>query len=191
MDRLLSLVALLLLAPVLLVLALIVRLDGPGPVLYRRRVLGRGGRQFDALKFRTMVVNGDAVLAGRPDLLRALAHDEKLKDDPRITRPGRWLRRLSLDELPQLFNVLAGQMSLVGPRMISPPELKRYGPFADELLTVRPALTGPWQISGRADLSYEDRVRLDISYIRTRSLWLDLKLLVLTIPAVLRGRGAY
>jgi lipopolysaccharide/colanic/teichoic acid biosynthesis glycosyltransferase len=120
-----------------------------------------------------------------------LERDEKLKDDPRVTPSGRWMRRLSLDELPQLINVLRGQMSLVGPRMISPGELFRFGDYAGELLSVRPAITGPWQVSGRADLSYRDRVRMDIAYVRSRSLWLDIKLLAKTLPAVLRGRGAY
>jgi len=191
LDYILAAVGLALISPLLLILALIVRLDSPGPILYRRRVLGRGGSEFDAFKFRTMFVNGDEILAAYPDLQARLQQDGKLKDDPRVTRSGRWMRRFSLDELPQLFNVLRGQMSLVGPRMISPPELARYGEYAQERLTVKPGLTGLWQVSGRAETAYQDRVRLDIQYIRTWSLWLDLKLLLLTIPAVLKGRGAY
>jgi len=191
MDYVLAAVGLVLISPLLLILALIVRLDSPGPILYRRRVLGRGGSEFDAFKFRTMFVNGDEILAAYPDLQARLQRDEKLKDDPRVTRSGRWMRRFSLDELPQLLNVLRGQMSLVGPRMISPPELARYGEYAQERLTVKPGLTGLWQVSGRAETAYQDRVRLDIQYIRAWSLWLDLKLLLLTIPAVLKGRGAY
>ncbi len=184
-----------LLSPLLLCLALIVRLDSPGPVLHRRRVLGRGGGEFDAYKFRSMAVDGDALLAaalaGRPDLRDELAREQKLRDDPRVTRCGRWMRRLSFDELPQLLNVLRGQMSVVGPRMISPPELAHYGPLAPELLTVKPGLTGLWQISGRSELGRAERVRLDIQYVRTRSTLLDLKLLLLTVPAVLTGKGAY
>jgi lipopolysaccharide/colanic/teichoic acid biosynthesis glycosyltransferase len=136
-------------------------------------------------------VNGDAILAGNPALLDELATTHKIKGDPRITRIGLFLRRYSLDELPQLFNVLLGDMSLVGPRIISPPELERYGQWAMNLLTVRPGLTGLWQVSGRSDVSYEDRVRLDMFYIRNYSLWLDLQLIMQTIPVVFSGRGAY
>jgi lipopolysaccharide/colanic/teichoic acid biosynthesis glycosyltransferase len=175
----------------LVALALIVKLDSPGPVLYRRRVMGRGGSQFDAFKFRTMVVNGDAMLDAHPELKAEWLRDQKLKIDPRVTRCGRWMRKLSFDELPQLFNVLLGQMSLVGPRMISPPELSNYGEFTAELLTVKPGITGIWQISGRSDLHRSERVRLDIQYVRTSTWWLNVKLILMTVPAVLRGAGAY
>ncbi len=191
LDRVAAAAALVVLSPILLALAVVVKRGSPGPVIYRRRVMGRGGSQFDALKFRSMYVNGDEILYGYPDLAAALVREEKLPVDPRVTPSGLWMRRLSLDELPQLANVLLGQMSLVGPRIISPPELKHYGPYADELLTVRPALTGPWQISGRADLPYEDRVRLDIDYVRNRTFMGDITLLLMTIPAVLKGKGAY
>lgn len=191
LEVLLSAIGALILSPLLVALALIVRLDSPGPVLYRRRVMGLGRTQFDALKFRTMHVNGDALLDRYPELKAQLARDHKLRNDPRVTRSGRWMRKLSLDELPQLFNVLRGQMSLVGPRMISPPELARYGADADELLTVRPGITGLWQVSGRSDLDRGDRVKLDMQYVRTRTLGMDLKLLLLTIPAVIKGQGAY
>lgn len=191
MDVVLSGLGLLALSPVFAVLALIVVFDSPGPIFYRRRVMARGGGQFDAFKFRTMVVDGDALLAGKPALRETLAREMKLKLDPRVTRSGGWMRRLSLDELPQLINVFRGQMSLVGPRMISPPELERYGRHADELLSVRPGITGLWQVSGRSDLDRGDRVRLDLAYVKTRTLGLDLQLLLKTIPAVTRGRGAY
>ncbi len=191
MDITLSAVGLFLISPLLLGLALIVKLDSPGPMLYRRRVLGQQGIPFDAFKFRSMAVNGEQILAAHPDLKDRLAHEQKLKDDPRVTRCGRWMRRLSLDELPQFWNVLCGQMSLVGPRMISPPELARYGEYAGELLVVKPGLTGLWQVSGRSDLDSAERVRLDIEYVRTRSFVMDVKLLTLTIPAVIKGRGAY
>jgi lipopolysaccharide/colanic/teichoic acid biosynthesis glycosyltransferase len=175
----------------MLVLVLIVKLDSPGPAIHRRRVLGKGGTQFDAFKFRTMHINGDEILNQHPELKAQLERDHKLAKDPRITRCGVWMRKLSLDELPQLFNVMLGQMSLVGPRMISPRELVRYGEHADELLTVKPGITGLWQISGRSSLKPEDRVRLDMQFIRTRNAWTDFKLLLMTIPAVLRSRGAY
>ena len=191
MDFSLTVIGLVLISPLLLMLAVIVKLDSPGPVLYRRRVMGRGGTQFDAFKFRTMLVNGDEVLAAHPELRAEWEREQKLKDDPRITRSGQWMRKLSLDELPQLFNVLRGQMSLVGPRMIAPVELARYGNDAMELLTVKPGITGLWQVSGRSDLGYADRARLDMEYVRTRSFWLDLKLLLLTLPTVIMKKGAY
>jgi lipopolysaccharide/colanic/teichoic acid biosynthesis glycosyltransferase len=138
-----------------------------------------------------MVTNGDEILAATPELREQLAQDHKLKDDPRVTPIGRVLRRTSLDELPQLFNVLRREMSLVGPRMISPEEMARYDQWGMNLLTIPPGITGLWQVSGRSDVSYEERVRLDMHYIRNWSIWFDLQLLWQTIPVVLRGRGAY
>lgn len=178
------------LSPVLLGIALAVRLTSPGPVLHRRRVVGQCGRRFNALKFRTMYVDGDAILARYPELAAKLAREGKLLDDPRITPLGKWLRRWSLDEFPQLLNVLGGQMSLVGPRMISEAELDHFGHWRENLSTVKPGLTGLWQVSGRSNLGYEDRVRLDMHYIRSYSIWSDIEILMRTIPAVLVGTGA-
>jgi lipopolysaccharide/colanic/teichoic acid biosynthesis glycosyltransferase len=139
-----------------------------------------------------MHVNGNEILEQHPELKLELEKNQKLKNDPRITRVGRFLRRTSLDELPQLINVLLGQMSLVGPRMISPAEHSRYGRMKFNLLTVKPGMTGLWQVSGRSDLSYEERVRLDMFYIRNYSIWMDIQILVFqTLPAVVKGRGAY
>lgn len=178
--------------PFLVLIGLCVRLDSLGPIFYRRRVLGLGGRTFDAIKFRSMSVDGDAILAQHPELQAELGKHHKLRDDPRVTRVGRCLRRLSLDEFPQLINVLRGEMSLVGPRMISPEEIENYGERQLELLTVKPGLTGPWQVSGRSDLTYSERVRLDLEYVASYSLRRDLKILFVdTPPAVLRRRGAY
>jgi lipopolysaccharide/colanic/teichoic acid biosynthesis glycosyltransferase len=153
--------------------------------------MGINGKQFNALKFRTMVVNGDEVLARYPELEEELERNHKLKNDPRVTKVGAFLRKFSLDELPQLINVLKRDMSLVGPRMISPEEVAMYKQFDMNLLTVHPGITGLWQVSGRSDISYDERVRLDMYYIRNWSIWLDLQLLFQTIPAVLKGRGAY
>jgi lipopolysaccharide/colanic/teichoic acid biosynthesis glycosyltransferase len=153
--------------------------------------MGLNGKQFYAYKFRTMVINGDEVLAQHPELQEELARNHKLKNDPRVTRIGAFLRKYSLDELPQLFNVLKREMSLVGPRMISPEEVAMYKQFDMNLLTVLPGITGIWQVSGRSDISYEERVRLDMYYIRNWSIWLDLQILFQTIPAVLKSRGAY
>jgi exopolysaccharide biosynthesis polyprenyl glycosylphosphotransferase len=179
------------LLPVYLVIALLVKITSPGPIIHRRRVMGMNGKQFDAYKFRTMYVNGDEILNAHPELKEALARDHKLKDDPRITPVGRFLRKYSLDELPQLFNVIKREMSLVGPRMISPEEVKNYTKWDINLMTVHPGISGLWQVSGRSDVSYEDRVRLDMYYIRNWTIWLDLQILLQTIPAVLKGRGAY
>ena len=190
-DLLLSSVGLLVSWPLMLAIAVAIKFDSPGPVLYRRRVVGVGGKFFDALKFRTMYLDADRRLAQDPELRRQFEENYKLKDDPRITRVGRFLRRTSLDELPQLFNVLWGQMSLVGPRMITSEEQARYGKWRMNLTTVKPGITGLWQVSGRSDLSYEERVRLDMHYIRNYSLWFDLYLLYRTIPVVLHGHGAY
>jgi lipopolysaccharide/colanic/teichoic acid biosynthesis glycosyltransferase len=183
--------SLIVLLPFLPFIALLIKLDSDGPIFYRRRVLGMSKSEFDAFKFRTMRVDGDAVLSSMPDLVEQLNRDGKLQEDPRVTRIGYWLRRFSIDELPQLGNVLRGEMSMVGPRMISPPELVRFGSYAEELLSVRPGITGLWQVSGRADLAYEDRVLLNLQYIRTRNIWFDIKILLLTLPAVFLGKGAY
>ena len=186
-----ALLGIVLLSPVFLVVALLVRLDSPGSVIHRRRVVGLHGRRFDAYKFRTMIADADAYLKTHPVLLEEWEQTGKVQDDPRITRIGRFLRRYSLDELPQLFNVLKGQMSLVGPRMITPAELSHFGRWQHNLLTVKPGMTGLWQVSGRADLSYAERVEMDMRYIRNYTIWLDLKIVLGTIMAVLRGRGAY
>jgi lipopolysaccharide/colanic/teichoic acid biosynthesis glycosyltransferase len=182
---------LLLATPLLLLIALAIRLDSPGPILYRRRVMGVKGREFDAFKFRTMAINGDEILSQNPHLIEELSKNHKLKDDPRVTRLGRFLRRFSLDELPQLINVLKSDMALVGPRMISPEEMENYNHWGINLLTVRPGITGLWQVSGRSDISYQERINLDMYYIRNWSIWLDLQLLFRTIPVVLKGKGAY
>jgi exopolysaccharide biosynthesis polyprenyl glycosylphosphotransferase len=190
-DIFFSLAGLIILSPFFLILTIWIRLDSPGPAFYRRRVLGINGRQFDAFKFRSMRVDGDQILAAHPELQAELSANYKLKHDPRITRLGGFLRKFSIDELPQLFNVLRGEMSLVGPRMITPPELKEYGQWGMNLLTVRPGLTGLWQVSGRSDVKYEERTRLDMFYIRNYTIWFDIQLVLRTIPAILSRKGAY
>jgi len=191
LDYCLALLVLAICWPLLVIISVAIVLDSRGPVFYRRRVLGRGDRPFEAFKFRTMVQDADAVLAEDPQMMAAYKAGYKLKRDPRVTRLGGFLRRYSLDELPQVFNVLRGEMSLVGPRMITPEEAEEYGQWRLNLLTVKPGLTGLWQVSGRSDLSYGQRIRLDMHYIRNYTLWLDLHLLYRTLPAVLKGRGAY
>ena len=191
LDLVLAAALLVAVSPFLAVMALLVKFDSPGPVFYRRRVVGLGGEVFDAFKVRTMIVNADEFLRQYPDLWTEYQKNIKLKHDPRVTRVGRWLRRLSLDELPQFFNVLRGEMSIVGPRMVTPEELLRYGEFANKRVSVKPGITGLWQVSGRQDVSYEERIRLDMSYLDHWSLWLDLKIMLKTIPAVLGMTGAY
>ncbi len=191
LDYAIILPAFITLAPIFVFLAIIIKLDSPGPAFYRRRVLGLHGKQFNAFKFRTMYVNGDEILAQHPELQEEFNKNQKLKDDPRMTRVGRLLRKSSMDELPQLFNVLLRQMSLIGPRIITPEESERYNQWGTNLLTVYPGITGLWQVSGRSDLSYEKRVMLDMHYIRNWTIWFDLQILLQTIPAVLGRRGAY
>jgi lipopolysaccharide/colanic/teichoic acid biosynthesis glycosyltransferase len=178
------------LAPLFATIALLIFVANGRPVLYRRRVLGRNG-EFDAFKFRTMRPDADRVLQANARLRDEFVRNFKLQSDPRITNVGAILRKFSLDELPQLFNVLRGQMSLVGPRMITAPELAKYTPHENLLLTVKPGLTGYWQVHGRQDVSYEERVRMDLFYIQRRSLSLDLAILFRTPARVLRGKGAY
>lgn len=180
----------LLLSPLFALLAILVVLDDGRPVIYRRRVVGREGA-FDAFKFRSMRRDADAILQANPALRAEFEQNFKLKNDPRITRVGSLLRKMSLDELPQLFNILVGQMSFVGPRMITSAELEKYGPHKALLLTVKPGLTGYWQINGRQEVSYEERVRMDVHYIQHWSLALDLKILMYTPFKVLRREGAY
>jgi lipopolysaccharide/colanic/teichoic acid biosynthesis glycosyltransferase len=190
LDILGSGLLLVLLSPLLLVLAFLVRRTDGTPIIHRRRVVGPNG-EFDAYKLRTMVPNADALLSADPGLRLAFSEQFKLKSDPRVTQLGAWLRKYSLDELPQLLNVLKGQMSLVGPRMITAPELEKYGIYRDLLLSVKPGLTGYWQIRGRQDVSYEERVRMDMHYITNWNLLLDVAILLQTPAKVIFGRGAY
>jgi exopolysaccharide biosynthesis polyprenyl glycosylphosphotransferase len=191
LDYIGATLGLLLLSPIFLAIAVIIKRTSPGPVFHRRRVVGVGGKELDAYKFRTMVVNADEVLEQNPELKAEFEKNFKLKEDPRITRIGKYLRKVSIDELPQLFNVLRGEMSLVGPRMITAEEVSKYGTRRMNLLTVKPGITGLWQVSGRSDVSYEERVRLDMHYIRNYTVWQDIQILFQTVPAILRKKGAY
>jgi exopolysaccharide biosynthesis polyprenyl glycosylphosphotransferase len=189
-DRIGALVLLILLAPVLAVVAVLVKLDSPGPVLFRQLRAGRGGRPFRIVKFRTMRLDAEELLA---DLKRRNGHEGaffKMDEDPRITRIGRWLRRLSVDELPQLWNVLVGEMSLVGPRPLPVSEAAWFSPVDRRRTLVRPGITGLWQVSGRSQLSAEEAVRLDLRYVEHWTLVLDGVILLRTVRAVLRGSGA-
>ena len=190
LDVVAAAVLLLALAPVFVVVALAVRLSSPGPILYRWSVVGLEGKPFTGYKFRTMVVNADALKAQLAAGNEMSGPVFKIKHDPRITPVGRCLRKFSLDELPQLWIVLNGDMSLVGPRPPLETEWQHFQPWQRRKLSVRPGITCLWQIAGRNEISDFDRwVRLDLEYIDHWSLWLDLKILLLTIPAVIRGTG--
>jgi exopolysaccharide production protein ExoY len=190
-DISLSIFGIIVLMPVLLIIALCIKLADGGPVLHFREIIGEKGRCFYALKFRTMIQDADLYLAERPELLREFQKNMKLEHDPRVTRIGKFLRKTSLDELPQLFNVVIGQMSFVGPRIIHPSELPRFGQYAQKRLSVKPGITGLWQISGRQHICYDERVQLDMRYIDTRSFFADLIILIKTFKVIIDHTGAY
>ncbi len=189
-DISLSVFGIIVLLPVLLIIALCIKLDDGGSIFHFREIIGEKGRRFYALKFRTMIPDADSYLVKHPELLRKFQKNMKLERDPRITRMGKFLRKTSLDELPQLFNVLVGQMSLVGPRIIHPSELPRFGQNAQKRLTVKPGITGLWQISARQHICYDERVQLDMRYIDTRSFIVDLTILVKTLKVFIVHTGA-
>jgi len=189
-DKIVVVVTAPLWVPLVFILGTIVRLGDGGPMFFRRRVVGCS-EDFDAFKLRSMRIDADAWLARDPALLKEYQRNFKLQDDPRVTKVGRALRKYSLDEIPQLWNVLRGEMSLVGPRMVTAPELEKYGPFRRQLLSVKPGLTGYWQVSGRQNVSYEERVKMDLFYIQNHSLWFDLKILLKTVWKVVTREGAF
>lgn len=194
-DIIIASLALLFTGPLLLVVALGVKLYDGGPALFSHTRIGRGARPFQCLKFRSMVVNAEerltTLLTSDPAAAAEWARDHKLKSDPRITPLGDFLRRSSLDELPQLINVLRGDMSIVGPRPIVHAEVSRYGRRFEHYCAVRPGITGLWQVSGRNDTSYRRRVAMDAFYARNKTLGWDIKIILLTIPAVLLAKGSY
>ncbi len=187
-------IALFLLLPLIVIVAIVVRVGVGAPVFYRHRRVGLHGREFDCLKFRTMVADGDQVLqrhlAENPEAAREWKETRKLRNDPRVGPVGRFLRKASLDELPQLINVLRGDMSCVGPRPVVPEELAQYRCHVRHYLSGRPGITGIWQISGRSSTSYRTRVILDTLYVRRWSFARDIRILLLTVPAVFRTRDA-
>jgi exopolysaccharide production protein ExoY len=188
-------VILALVLPFLIALSMILYLSDPGPIFYRHRRIGFQGRYFDCLKFRSMRVDGDAILREHlrncPEAQREWDATHKLRNDPRVTPIGAIVRKLSLDEFPQLINILRGEMSIVGPRPIVEAEVDRYGRHFEHYCLVRPGLTGLWQVSGRNDTSYRQRVRMDVAYVHRKSVVLDTWLIFRTVPAVLLARGSY
>lgn len=195
LDLVGAIAGLILFSPILVIIAIVVRLDSPGPVLFKGSRIGRGGNSFAMLKFRSMQLGADTaleeVIQGEPEQSITTREFQKLLHDPRLTRAGRFLRRSSLDELPQLWNVLLGEMSLVGPRPFLPEQQAYYGDTYADYIRIRPGMTGLWQISGRSRLSFRERVRLDEYYLCNWSLWLDLTILARTILVVVKREGAY
>ncbi|MGK0184548.1 MAG: lipopolysaccharide/colanic/teichoic acid biosynthesis glycosyltransferase [Verrucomicrobiales bacterium] len=188
-----SIFALIAFSPVLLLLAILIKLEDRGPIFYKQQRYGLHGRTFYCWKIRSMVTNADALMK---ELLAQNKHGSdsvcfKMKEDPRITRTGKWIRKLSLDEVPQFWSVLIGDMSLVGPRPHVWAEVSSYNAFQLRRLTAKPGITCLWQIGGRSDIPFEGQVRLDLKYIHSQSVWEDIKILFLTVPAVILGRGAY
>ena len=194
-DLAATLVGGLLLLPLIVAIAILIKLDSPGSIFYLQTRIGQGGKHFKAWKFRTMVPDAakslQDYLEKHPELQDAWEKDHKLRRDPRVTRIGSFLRRTSLDELPQLWNILRGEMSLVGPRPIVDEEIERYGNKFPLYTKVIPGLTGLWQVSGRNNISYQERVNLDAYYVRNWSVWLDIYILTRTIWVVVTGEGAY
>lgn len=186
-----SLAGLILTAPLFPLVALAVRLDSPGPIFFRPRIIGYRGREFLAYKFRSMRADAFEALLQDRQLLTQYKKNLKIVDDPRITRVGRFLRRTSLDELPQLINVLRGEMSLVGPRMLAELELEKFGDNRNKILSVRPGMAGLWVASGRQTLSFERRLELELQYVEQWSLWLDVKCFFKTILIAIRMVGAH
>jgi Undecaprenyl-phosphate galactose phosphotransferase WbaP len=194
MDLIATALGGILVLPLLLVLCMLVRLESGGPIFYTDRRMGRNGEPFPCLKFRTMVPDAEDVLRrileADPEARAEYARYHKLREDPRVTRVGRFLRKTSLDELPQLWNVLKGEMSLVGPRPYLPRESEDIGVTQSDILRVYPGMTGPWQVSGRSNTSFEERVRMDAHYVRDWSVWLDLVLLARTVKTLASDRSA-
>jgi lipopolysaccharide/colanic/teichoic acid biosynthesis glycosyltransferase len=191
LDVIVAGLALIVAAPLMALTAIVVKLESPGAVFFSQPRLGKGGVAFRFHKFRSMCQEAVVLRAAVEGLNEVSGPVFKIRKDPRITAVGRVIRKLSIDELPQLWHVLTGEMTLVGPRPPIPDEVERYEPWMLERLSVKPGLTCIWQVTGRSDIGFEDWMRLDVEYVRTRSLWLDLRILAQTIPAVITGRGAY
>ena len=194
-DYVLTITGTIVISPILIVIALWIYKDSPGPVIFKHRRIGKNGKEFNCYKFRSMCVDAkeklEQLLKTNPEAKAEWEKDFKLKNDPRITKSGAFLRKTSLDELPQIFNVLKGEMSLVGPRPIIKDEMERYGEYIDDYLMVKPGITGMWQVSGRSDTGYKERVQLDSWYVRNWSVWLDVMLLWRTMKIVVQRKGAY
>ena len=186
-----SSIAIILLSPVFLILGIIVKCTSKGPVFYSHKRVGKNGKEIGVLKFRSMVKNADKLIENFSDEQKAeFQKYYKLENDPRVTKIGKFLRKTSLDELPQILNIFAGSLSFVGPRPITQEETLRYKKDRDLLLSVKPGLTGLWAVSGRSTLTYEERIKLELKYVKECSLWFDIKIFFKTIVPVFKGHGA-
>jgi lipopolysaccharide/colanic/teichoic acid biosynthesis glycosyltransferase len=196
-DMIFSLLVLILCAPIYLLLAIAIAASSSGSIFYIQERVGKNYRHFGCIKFRTMIPDADRVLhemmAQSADLRQEFSENFKLKQDPRITKIGKFLRTTNLDEFPQFINVLKGEMSIVGPRPLVPEEIERYGTQIDRILTIRPGITGLWQVSGRNDIPYAQRIRIDVNYVKHRNFWLDLRIILKTVLMTIipRNNGAY
>lgn len=192
-DLIGSIVGMVVLLPIFLAVALAIKLEDPkGPIFYSHQRLGKNGNLIPVYKFRSMYQNADKMIESfNEEQKKEYQENFKLKNDPRVTKIGKILRKTSLDEIPQLVNVIKGEMSIVGPRPIVTQELDKYAGYEDLLLSVQPGLTGMWQAFGRSDISYEERVQMDIEYVNNKSLIVDLKIIIYTVLSVIKGTGAY
>lgn len=190
-DVVLSFIGLIVLSPVFLFLSIIIKIDSKGPVFFAHKRIGKNGNTIRIYKFRTMHQNAEAMIENfTEEQMKEYKENYKLKDDPRITRVGKFLRKTSLDELPQILNILKGELSIIGPRPVVESELEKYGPNKSKFLSVKPGLTGYWQANGRSTTTYEERIDMELYYVENRSLWLDTKLFFKTIISVIKKEGA-
>lgn len=190
-DIILSLIGLIILSPIFLIIAIIIKIDSKGPVFFKHKRIGKNGKMIGVYKFRSMVTNAEELIKKfTPEQKAEYEKNFKLDNDPRITKVGKFLRKSSLDELPQLINILIGNMSIVGPRPIVTGEIDKYGDQKDKFLSMTPGLTGYWQASGRSDVEYDERIRMELYYIDHCSLWLDIKIIFKTFIAVIKKEGA-
>lgn len=190
-DLICSLLVIVILSPVFIILGIIVKCTSKGPVFYSHKRIGKNGKEIGIIKFRSMVKNADKMLNDfTEEQKKEFKENFKLQNDPRVTKFGKFLRRTSLDELPQLFNIFTGSISIVGPRPVTQEETLLYGKDRDTLLSVKPGLTGLWAVSGRSNISYDERIKLELQYVRECSLWYDFKIIFKTIIPVFKGHGA-
>lgn len=190
-DIIIGIIGLIVCIPIFIIIGIAIKIDSKGPVFFKHRRIGKHGKKIEIYKFRTMVENAEEAMKNfTEEQKKEFAENFKLENDPRVTRVGKILRKTSLDELPQIINILKGEMSIIGPRPVVRSELEKYGSNQDKFLSVAPGLTGNWAANGRSDVSYEERMALELDYIENRNLILDMKIFFKTIGSVLKGRGA-
>lgn len=190
-DIIIGTIGLIICIPIFIIIGVAIKIDSKGPVFFKHKRIGKHGKKLEIYKFRTMIENAEEAMKNfTEEQKKEFAENFKLENDPRVTRVGKILRKTSLDELPQIINILKGEMSIIGPRPVVKSELEKYGSNQDKFLSVAPGLTGYWAANGRSDVSYEERMALELYYVNNRSLFLDMKIFFKTIGSVLKGRGA-